>query len=195
MTIRLGVARVRRPHVDTLFAAALGRPDVVQIVALAEDNLALRDRYARRLGPDVRLYDDHRAMLARERLDVARVAALTAARGGIVRDCLGARLHVVADKPLCTTLEDLAAIEAAWRAGDRHLTVMFEKRGWAPTLALRDLLRGGELGAPVLAWASGPHRLRRATRPAWMFERARYGGILNDLAIHDIDLLLWLSGA
>ena len=28
-----------------------------------------------------------------------------------------------------------------------------------------------------------------------MFRHATYGGILNDLCIHDVDLLLWLSGA
>ncbi len=195
MTLRLGIAGVRHPHVDLLVTAALGRPDLVRIVALAEDDPALRDRYARRLDPGVRLYADHRAMLAHERLDVAGVAAINAARGDIVRDCLVAGLHVIADKPLCTTLDDLAAIEAAWRAGDRHLTVMLEKRGWAATLGLRALLRDGTLGVPALAWASSPHRLRPATRPEWMFDRACYGGILNDLAVHDIDLLLWFSGA
>jgi len=72
---------------------------------------------------------------------------------------------------------------------------MLEKRFYPPTLALRELIAVDELGELALAWCSGPHRLRRATRPDWMFKHASYGGILNDLAIHDVDLLLWFTGA
>ena len=116
-------------------------------------------------------------------------------RGGVVADCLEAGRHVIADKPLCTSLDDLDRIEAAWRASGRQLSLLLDKRFYGPTLAARDLIAAGELGDLALAWASGPHRLRRETRPDWMFRHASYGGILNDLCIHDIDLLLWLSGA
>lgn len=193
--LRLGVIGVRHPHVAYLFDAVARRPDLVSLVALAEDDPRLRAEYAARFGPAPRLYSDYRELLAAERLDVAGIAATNDARAVIVRDCLAAGLHVVADKPLCTTLEDLGAIEGAWRASGRQLSVMLEKRCWGPTLALRDLVASGELGDLALAWASGPHRLRRAGRPDWMFRRASYGGILNDLAIHDLDLLLWLIGA
>ncbi|MGN6758182.1 MAG: Gfo/Idh/MocA family protein [Thermomicrobiales bacterium] len=195
MTIRLGIAGVRHGHVQYLFDTAAQRPDLVQIVALAEDDPALREQYAARLNPVAHHYANYHEMIAHEDLDVVGVAAVNNERGRIVCDILAAGLHVIADKPLCTTLDDLAAIEAAWRRGDRLLSVMLEKRLWSPTLAARDLLAAGELGDLALVWASAPHRLRRATRPAWMFDPARYGGILNDLAIHDLDLILWLSGA
>ncbi|MGN6699561.1 MAG: Gfo/Idh/MocA family protein [Thermomicrobiales bacterium] len=195
MTIRLGIAGVRHGHVQYLFDTAAQRPDLVQIVALAEDDPALREHYAARLDPAAHHYANYHEMIAHEDLDVVGVAAVNNERGRIVCDSLAAGLHVIADKPLCTTLDDLAAIEAAWRRGDRLLSVMLEKRLWSPTLAARDLLAAGELGDLALVWASAPHRLRRATRPAWMFDPTRYGGILNDLAIHDLDLILWLSGA
>jgi predicted dehydrogenase len=41
----------------------------------------------------------------------------------------------------------------------------------------------------------GPHRLSRGQRPAWFFDRARYGGILCDLASHQIDQFLYLTGS
>jgi predicted dehydrogenase len=165
----------------------------VRIVALAEDDPALREEYGRRLG--VTTYLDHHEMLARENLDAVGVVSVNGVRGRVVVDCLDAGVHVVADKPLCTTLSDLDLVESAWRRNGKHLSLLLDKRFYAPTLALRDLLAAGELGDLALAWASGPHRLRRATRPAWMFRHATYGGILNDLCIHDIDLLLWLTGA
>jgi predicted dehydrogenase len=193
VTIRFGLAGLRHPHLEILLQEVARRPDDVRLVALAEDEPGLREEYRRRLG--VTAYADYQEMLARESLDAAGVVAVNGVRGGIVADCLDAGLHVVADKPLCTTLADLDRIEAAWRRSGRLLSLLLDKRFYAPTLALRDLLTAGELGEPVLAWASGPHRLRRATRPEWMFRRATYGGILNDLCIHDVDLLLWLTGA
>ncbi len=41
----------------------------------------------------------------------------------------------------------------------------------------------------------GPHRLNKAQRPAWFFDRPRYGGILCDLASHQIDQFLFLTGS
>ena len=193
MTIRFGLAGLRHPHVEYLLKEIERRPADVRLVALAEDDPALREEYGRRLG--VMAYVDYRKLLARERLDAVGVVSVPGARGRVVADCLAAGLHVVADKPLCTTLADLELVEAAWRRSGRLLSLLLDKRFYAPTLALRQLLAAGELGDPALAWASGPHRLRRATRPAWMFRHVTYGGILNDLCIHDVDLLLWLTGA
>lgn len=193
MTIRFGIAGVRHAHVEYLIDEIARRPGEVRLCALAEDDPALRERFASRLG--VVAYADHREMLATERLDAVGVVAVNGARAGIVVDCLDSGAHVVADKPLCTRLADLDAIEGAWRRSGRLLAVLLEKRFSPPTLALRELLAAGDLGDLALAWSSGPHRLRRAARPAWMFRRASYGGILNDLAIHDLDLLLWFTGA
>lgn len=193
MTIRFGLAGLRHPHLDYLLKEIAGRPDDVRIVALAEDDPAIRETFRERLG--VTAYADYREMLARESLDAVGVIAVNNAKAPIVVDCLDAGLDVVADKPLCTTLDDLDRIEMAWRRSGKRLSMLLDKRSYAPTLAAKEIVAAGELGDLALAWASGPHRLRRQTRPDWMFRHASYGGILNDLCIHDVDLLLWLSGA
>ena len=193
MTVRFGLAGLRHPHLEYLLKEIEGRPDDVRIVALAEEDSAIREEFGRRLG--VTTYAGYPDMLAREHLDAVGVISINGERGRVVADCLAAGHHVISDKPLCTTLADLDHIEAAWRRGGQQLSLLLDKRFYAPTLAVRKLLGEGELGDLVLAWASGPHRLRRATRPDWTFRHATYGGILNDLCIHDIDLLLWFTGA
>ena len=191
--LRFGLAGLRHPHLTYLLDEIARRPGTVEIVAIAEDDPGLRLEYGQRLGGTT--YADYQEMLSRETLDAVGVVSVNGVRGSVVADCLDAGVHVVADKPLCTTLADLDLVEAAWRRSGRLLSLLLDKRFYAPTLAVRDLIAAGELGDLVLAWASGPHRLRRATRPDWMFSHASYGGILNDLCIHDIDLLLWLTGA
>jgi predicted dehydrogenase len=41
----------------------------------------------------------------------------------------------------------------------------------------------------------GPHRLNRATRPGWFFDREAYGGILTDIASHQVDQFLHFTGS
>jgi predicted dehydrogenase len=39
-----------------------------------------------------------------------------------------------------------------------------------------------------------PHRLLPQNRPEWHFSKARNGGVVIDLFIHDFDLVRWLTG-
>lgn len=192
MQLSLAIAGLQHPHIDTIIDEARLRPEVT-LAAVAEPDPQIRARYAASLG--VPGYAGHREMLDAVDADVLGVGAVYADRGRIVADALAAGVHVLADKPLCTTLADLEAIERAWRGSGRLLSVAFEKRFYPPTLAAGRLVCCGELGEIVMVSCSAPHKLTRPGRPAWMFDRARYGGILSDLAVHDIDLLRHLCGA
>jgi len=41
----------------------------------------------------------------------------------------------------------------------------------------------------------GPHRLNKATRPDWFFDKQQYGGILCDIASHQIDQFLYFTNS
>ena len=134
-------------------------------------------------------------MLAEIVPDLVVVAGVYGDRGTVIIDALHAGAHVIADKPMCTTVPELDAIERAVRETGRFVTLLLEKRGYPVTIAALELVRSGALGAIVGITSSGPHKLLRPTRPAWFFDHAVYGGILNDLAVHDIDAALLFSGA
>jgi predicted dehydrogenase len=189
--MRLALAGLQHPHVEYAIAAT-ARPDV-QLVGLAEPEEGLRRRYAERLG--VPTYRDHGELLDAEAPDVVAVFGVYADRAAVVVDALDGGAHVLADKPLCTTFEQLRSVEAAWRRNDRVLSVLFEKRSAGVTRALAGVLAAGELGELALVVSTGPHLLRQPERPSWFWDPSRYGGVLNDLAVHDLDLLLWLSKA
>jgi predicted dehydrogenase len=40
----------------------------------------------------------------------------------------------------------------------------------------------------------GPHRLNAPSRPAWFFEREKYGGILCDIGSHQVEQFLYFTG-
>jgi predicted dehydrogenase len=190
--MRLAIAGLAHGHVQAIFDE-VGRWDDLQLVGISDPDPGLLERYNAPYG--VPAYADHREMLAEQRPDVVGVAAVYNQRATIVADALRAGAHVLADKPLCTTLDELDDIEAALVGAPGVLSVLFEKRFYGTTLAVRRMVADCELGEIVQIAATGPHKLNRPTRPEWFFRRAAYGGVLGDLAVHDVDLTLLFSGA
>lgn len=190
--IRLAVLGAAHPHVEYAFDE-IAHQSAVTLVGVSDPDAGVAAGHAQR--HQVPAYTDHRRLLDEQRPDVVMIAGVYADRGAAVVDALRGGADVIADKPLCTTLADLDAIQAAARDTGRTVSLLLEKRHYPQTLAARALLDGGELGELVLVASTGPHKLNLPTRPPWFLRRATYGGILGDLAVHDIDLVLLLSGA
>src|SRR6185312_6401338 len=58
-----------------------------------------------------------------------------------------------------------------------------------------DLVKAGAIGRVVQTVGIGPHRLNRQLRPAWFFQRERYGGVLCDIASHQVEQFLTFTGS
>jgi predicted dehydrogenase len=190
--MRLAVVGAAHPHVGYALDEVAHRQDVT-LVAVSDLAPDLARRYT---GPQkCKFYSDHRQLLAEQRPEVVMIAGIYSDRAEAIVDALESGAHVIADKPLCTNLADLDAIEAAVRKSGCTVSLLLEKRYYPETLAARALLDAGLLGDLVMVASSGPHKLNRPDRPDWFLDRATYGGIIGDLAVHDIDLVLLLSGA
>jgi predicted dehydrogenase len=57
------------------------------------------------------------------------------------------------------------------------------------------LIDEGRIGRVLQAVNLAPHRLDKAHRPAWFFQREKYGGILCDIGSHQIEQFLHYTGA
>src|SRR5579875_1068946 len=189
---RIAVAGTAHAHVGYIFRELAGSPDL-QLVGVADGSLDSAKQWAAPFGAPV--FADYRQMLADTRPDIVAVASIYGERGPVVLDALAAGCDVVADKPLCTTLDHLDQISSAAARAQKSVTVLFEKRYYPETLAALELVRGGGLGTIVAISAFGPHKLNRPDRPDWFLRPDTYGGILNDLTVHDIDLGLLFTGA
>ena len=58
-----------------------------------------------------------------------------------------------------------------------------------------ELVQAGAIGRVVQTVGLGPHRLNRETRPWWFWDCAQYGGVLTDIASHQIDQFLYFTGS
>lgn len=185
--MKVAILGAAHQHVDYALAEVEHREEL-ELVAVAEADETLRRRFLP--GIEAPSYRSAQELLAEHDVDVALVAGIYSQRAEAAVAALRAGAHVLADKPLCNSLEQLAQVRAAAKEAQRHVSIVFEKRFYPATLALRQLLAEGVLGTIAMVASTGPHKLGQATRPGWFLDRATYGGIAGDLPIHDIDLVL-----
>jgi predicted dehydrogenase len=138
---------------------------------------------------------DKAALLGDPSIAVVALAAVPCDRAALAIEAMRYGKDVLCDKPGVTTLDQLAEVEQVARETGRIFSVCFG-RFLSPALEVAmDIARQGGIGRLVQMAGLAPHRLNRALRPDWFFEREKFGGILNDLACHHIDSFLALTGA
>lgn len=189
--MKVAILGAAHQHVDYALAEVAQR-DELELVAASEPDPQLREKFLS--GVSAPLYDTPQQLLEAHDVDVALIAGIYSQRAEATVAALRSGAHVLADKPLCTSLEQLEEIREAAAETGRHVSIVFEKRFYPATLALRRLLADGVLGPIAMVASTGPHKLNQPTRPAWFLDPATYGGIAGDLPIHDIDLVLDLVG-
>jgi predicted dehydrogenase len=128
-------------------------------------------------------------------IDLVLCADVNGLRGSLLAAALKAGKHVFVDKPPVTTLEQLDAVRRATEDSGKLFFVYFGERLDNPlAVKARQLVREGRIGRTVNFIGLGPHKLSIEHRPAWMFDPDLYGGILNDIAVHQVELFSWLTG-
>jgi predicted dehydrogenase len=147
----------------------------------------------RKRFPDVPAADKS-ALLDDGSIDFVVTAAVPRDRAPLAIETMRRGKDVLLDKPGVTTLEQLAAVERVVAETGRIFSIGFGRYLTASTQVALDMVRAGAIGRVVQTVGLGPHRLNRALRPAWFFERAAYGGILNDIGVHQIDQFLAFAG-
>ncbi|GIK42003.1 MAG: oxidoreductase [Chloroflexota bacterium] len=97
----------------------------------------------------------------------------------------------MSDKPGFTTLDQLAEARRVQAETGRIYSIYFGERFEnRATIKAGELVQAGAIGRVVQTVGLGPHRLNLPSRPGWFFQRARYGGILTDIASHQVDQFL-----
>ncbi|MBQ7865733.1 MAG: Gfo/Idh/MocA family oxidoreductase, partial [Clostridia bacterium] len=122
-------------------------------------------------------------------------AHITSERGPFGLRVMGAGKDYFADKAPFTTMAQLNAAKEMVKATGRKYMVYYGERihCQAATLA-GEMIQAGEIGQVVHVEGFGPHRLMAHARPAWFFEKDKYGGILCDIGSHQIEQYLYFAG-
>lgn len=124
-------------------------------------------------------------------------AAVPCERGPIGCRVMRAGKDYFTDKTPFTTLAQLDEARAvAATTGRKYMVYYSERLHVESAVRAGELVHGGAIGRVIQVLGLGPHRIgAKGKRPAWFFERAKYGGILCDIGSHQFEQFLFYSGA
>ncbi|MDF2811956.1 MAG: Gfo/Idh/MocA family oxidoreductase [Microvirga sp.] len=146
--------------------------------------------------PGIPKIADRRRLVGDATIDVILCAAIPRDRAAIAIDAMTHGKDVMVDKPGVISFDQLEAVKRTVRETGRIFSICFSERFIVPsTIVAEKLIADGAIGRVIQTVGLGPHRLNRALRPAWFFSNDAYGGILTDIASHQIDQFLHFTGS
>ena len=192
-TIRFSAIGLNHGHINGQTQAMLrAGGELVSVFAREPELLA---DYTKRF-PQAKVARSEQEILDDPSIQLVVSAAIPDERAPLGIRVMKAGKDYMADKPGITTLEQLAEVRRVQAETRRIYSIMYserlENRG---TVKAGELVKAGAIGRVLQTIGLGPHRMNPKTRPAWFFERARYGGILCDIGSHQADQFLFLTGS
>jgi predicted dehydrogenase len=129
-------------------------------------------------------------------VQLVAAAAVPSERAPIGIRVMSAGKDYFTDKTPFTSLSQLDDAKASVaRTGRKYMVYFSERLHVESAMYATELVAAGAIGRIIQVIGLGPHRLGKAGRPAWFFERAKYGGILCDIGSHQFEQFLTYTGA
>ncbi len=191
MKIKIAVAGFRHGHIFSLLSA-VKRSDKFELAGCCEEDAATREKISANLQID---WNDYQKMLNELDCDAVAIGDYYGKRGAMAIAALKAGKHVIADKPLCTSLEEYAEISKLAAEKNLKVGLMLDLRDNGNVIAAKKLIDAGRIGTVKAINFTGQHPLNYGTRAEWYFEPGKHGGTINDIGIHGIDLVEFFSGS
>lgn len=184
--LNIGFAGFRHGHIFGLYNLAKNS-DEVQIVYAFEENEEARISACEK--GVIFNCDSFDLMLNDDSVNVIAIGDYYGRRGELAIKALKAGKHVIADKPLCTSLKELSEIRKLANEKNLKVGLMLDLRYNKNILTAKKLVEDGEIGEINNISFGGQHPLYYGSRPSWYFEEGKHGGTINDIAIHAIDIV------
>jgi predicted dehydrogenase len=192
-SLRAAAIGLDHPHVFGMAKAVVAAG--AELVAYFPGEAPLAAAFAK-LHPDARAAREAREVLEDPRIALVLGAGINSERAPLGIEVMRHGKDFFVDKPGVTELAQLEAVRRVQAETKRMYFVCFSERFESrATLRASELVRAGAIGRVIHTIGMGPHRLNAAQRPPWFFERARYGGILADIASHQMDQFLHFTGS
>ena len=141
-----------------------------------------------------RRYRDPAELLADPRIDIVDICAPNGFHADYAIAALEAGKHVVCQKPLAPTSDEIRRIIAARDKAGKLVMTAQQYRFATASQALKAAAESGALGEVYHARCWYLRRAGLPVRPGLIYKRNSGGGACIDIGVHVLDMTLWLMG-
>ena len=163
-----------------------------ELVAVSDLDAETREKVAEKYSLK-EIYEDYQELVVSKTLDAVMIATPTQFHAKVAVAALRADKHVMIEKPLALSLDEVDQLETAAAQSSRSVAVAMNSRWHRLIREARDVVRGGMLGRIGLLRSvfTDDFRLSEQPRP-WMMQHDLAGTVLVEQAIHHFDLWQFL---
>lgn len=187
--VRVGIIGLGRSGWNIHAAGLRDLGDQFRICAVSDPLAERRDEAAADFGATT--YSTPEELLADDQVELVVVATPSHTHVPLGLAALTAGKHVVVEKPMAQSVEEVDQLTAAAEAAGRMVTCFQNNRFEPSFLKIREIIDSGQIGEVVLI-RRAIHRFAR--RADWQTLRSHGGGELPNTVSHFLDQLLLLLG-
>jgi len=183
-----GLGRMGEIHFKNLFAHLH-----VNIVAIADFIVEKAQLIASTVGPHCKAYDSLENLLKDDQIlhiHAVVICTPTGFHGQNIKEALTAGKHVLCEKPISYSLEEVDQCYNLAKEKGRHLLCGFQRRHDPNFAKLKSVLDSGKVGKLL--------KVRSISRDNPLHVSVEYlktsGGIIFDCSVHDLDMLRFVTG-
>jgi len=191
--VRFAVVGLNHNHIYGMTDVLLGAGAELAMFHAPEPDLAAE--FLRRY-PGTPRADTLDRVLEDQSIQLVASASISNERGPLGIQMMRQGKDFLSDKPAFTDLGILQEAKRVQRETGQIFAVSYSERiSNRAMVRASELVRAGAIGKPLQTVGLGPHRLNRASRPMWFFDKQRYGGIITDIGAHQADHFLHFTGS
>ena len=141
-----------------------------------------------KISENVRIYKTYEEMLDKEKLDLIGVCLPYYQNAKASIAAANKKIHIMTEKPVATTLEDMNDLLAAVKKNRVRLTTILNMRMEPRFQAIYKAVGDGAIGEPILATAQKSYKFGNS-RPDFYRVKETYGGTIPWAGIHALDYI------
>lgn len=184
----IGCGAIAANHVAAILASGN------ELCALCDIDPAQADKLTKKLElPALPVYTDYLTLLDEQKPDAIHVCTPHDLHAPMTIAALERNIHVLCEKPVCISHEQLEALRVAMRKTCAQLGVCQQNRYEPSMLRLKEMTKSGVGGAfAFVVWKRDADYYRSG---AWRGTVAQEGGgVMINQALHTLDMMQWVCG-
>ena len=186
----IGCGRVSNHYADLFLKKKI---NYFNIISVCDKNISKAKILSRKIGGNV--YGNYKEMITKEKLDLILVLTFSGSHYQISRYILNHGIHVLCEKPLTMTPSKSLELYKLSKSKKLMCGVIFQNRFNAAIVCLKDALDKNFFGKIVkvsvsVLWCRYQDYYEDGWHGTWIND----GGVINQQAIHHVDILRWLFG-